>query len=260
MRTATWPEAGLGQEEAGRSQTFPPAHQVSAAAVGCVASSQSASSRLQAVSTEHWSLLTTRSLIYSESLSRVEMFLALLTGAVIGLALLAQVDHSRETFVVAAILILSVVLFVGLATVARLSTLNRDEFLSVLGMNRLRRAYLDEHPDLEPYLLAASHDDLRGVMQTMNMDMRPERWRLADGLHGLQTLPAMLGVIASVVAGVLAGLIAILVDGPTSIAVAAASAVFLVTAALIGFLTRRSFDRFAGALPSRFPTPGSEEP
>lgn len=258
MRT-TWPEGVLSQETAGRSKASSPAYRASATAPTDRESSDFSSSRFQAISTEHWSLLTTRSLIYSESLNRVEMFLALLTGAVIGLALLAQVDHSRDTFMVAAILILSVVLFVGLATVARLSTLNRDDFLSVVGMNRLRRAYLDAHPDLEPYFLAASHDDLRGVMQTMNMNMRPGRWRLADALHGLQTLPAMLGVIASVVAGVLAGLIAILIGAVTPIAVTTASVVFLLAVLLIGFLTRRSFDVFAGALASRFPTPGGHD-
>jgi VIT1/CCC1 family predicted Fe2+/Mn2+ transporter len=132
MRT-TWPESVLSQERVGRSEASPPAYPKSTPASTYQAAGDSVSSRLQALSTEHWSLLTTRSLIYSESLNRVQIFLALLAGAVIGLALLAQVDHSRETFIVAAILILSVVLFVGLATVGRLSTLNRDDFVSVLG-------------------------------------------------------------------------------------------------------------------------------
>jgi len=213
--------------------------------------------RLQVLSTEHWSLLTTRSLAYSESFSRVEMFLALLTGAVVALALLAQVDRYHEVFTLAAVLLLSVVLFAGLATVGRLTTLNQEDLRCVLGMNRLRRAYLDLYPELEAYFLAGSHDDLQGVMLTMNMDMAPGRWRPADALHGLQTLPAMLGTIVAAVAGVLSGLVASRLGAGGLPAVALACGVFSGCAALLWLLTRRSFDALAARLPARFP---SEEP
>lgn len=83
---------------------------------------------MQVLATEHWSLLATRSLTYMESFSRVSMFLSVLTGAVVALALFAQVDHFHETFVMAAILILSVVVFVGLATINRILALNRENF------------------------------------------------------------------------------------------------------------------------------------
>src|SRR5438093_728043 len=44
---------------------------------------------LQVLANEHWSLLATRSLTYNESLSRVSMFLSVLSGAVIALAVVA---------------------------------------------------------------------------------------------------------------------------------------------------------------------------
>ena len=44
-------------------------------------------SKVQILATEHWSLLATRALTYQESLGRVNMFLAILSGAVIALAL-----------------------------------------------------------------------------------------------------------------------------------------------------------------------------
>lgn len=248
MRT-TWPDAVEDRDEAAGSRLeIQPAPTVQAA------------TQLQVLSTEHWSLLTTRSLIYNESFSRVEIFLALLTGAVIGLALLAQVDRYHDVFIVAAILILSVVLFVGLTTVGRLSTLNREEFMAVAGMNRLRRGYLDVHPELEPYFQSASHDDLCGLMQTMHMDMRPGRWRVTDALHGLQTMPATVGVIDSVVVGVLAALVAILIGASTPIAVAIGSVAFLMAVIVISLMTRKSFDEFARTLPSRFPTTGGDMP
>src|SRR4029077_18109227 len=86
-----------------------------------------AAAKLQILATEHWSLLATRSLTYTESLGRVNVFLAILSGAVIALALVAQADHFGSAFVAIAILTLLVVLFTGIATIARLMQLNRDD-------------------------------------------------------------------------------------------------------------------------------------
>src|SRR5437868_6786924 len=107
-------------------------------------------SKLQVLATEHWSLLATRSLTYTESLGRVNIFLAILSGAVIALALVAQADHFGPAFIAIAIVMLSVVLFAGVATIARLMQLNGDDYRWVVGMNRLRHAYLELHPELEP--------------------------------------------------------------------------------------------------------------
>src|SRR2546427_6834251 len=86
------------------------------------------SARLQILATEHWSLLATRSLTYTESLSRVSMFLAILSGAVIALALVAQADQFGTTFISIALLTLFIVLFAGIATIGRLMSLNRDDY------------------------------------------------------------------------------------------------------------------------------------
>src|SRR5258707_12786395 len=106
----------------------------------------SAAAKLQILATEHWSLLATRSLTYTESLGRVNVFLAILSGAVIALALVAQAEPFRATFIAVVILTVLVGLFTGIATVARLMHLNRDDYPRVIGMERLRRAYLDLHP------------------------------------------------------------------------------------------------------------------
>jgi hypothetical protein len=102
---------------------------------------------------------------------------------------LAQVDHLRQTLPVIVLLMLSVVLFVGIATVLRLAELNCKDLRAVLGMNRLRPGYLAMHPDLELYFLTGSHDDLRGPMLTLDMDVVPGRWSASEVGHGLQTLP-----------------------------------------------------------------------
>src|SRR5438477_12816614 len=99
-----------------------------------------AAARLQILATEHWSLLATRALTYNEALSRVTIFLAILSGALIALALVAQADRFGETFLAIAIPMLLVVVFAGIATISRLMRLNRDDYRWVVGMTRIRHA------------------------------------------------------------------------------------------------------------------------
>ena len=123
----------------------------------------SASMRLQILSTEHWSLLASRSLAWNESFSRAGMFLAALSGAIVALALVAQATDFGDGFLLTALVILPVVLFVGTATVVRLGDSNYHDAICIIGMNRIRHAYLELAPELEPYFVMGSHDDMRGV-------------------------------------------------------------------------------------------------
>src|SRR5213080_2281243 len=125
---------------------------------------------IQILATEHWSLLATRALTYQESLGRVNMFLAILSGAVIALALIAQAARFGPTFIAIAIFMLTVVFFAGVATVRRLMMLNRDDYRWVVGMNRLRHAYLELHPELAGHFVTSPYDDLRGALQTLGID------------------------------------------------------------------------------------------
>ena len=211
-----------------------------------------AAAKLQILATEHWSLLATRSLTYTESFGRVNMFLAILSGAVIALALVAQADRFGPTFVAVAIFMLSVVLFAGVATVARLMMLNRDDFRWVIGMNRLRRAYLDLHPELEPHFVTSPYDDLPGALQTLGIDMTAGQ-RLGSLLHGLQTLPGMLSVIVAAVAGAIGALVGYAIGIPLVGVLLAGAAAFVVAAVLMGIWGNRSVR--GPNLETRFPTP-----
>jgi len=150
------------------------------------------SEAIQILATEHWSLLATRALTYQESLGRVNMFLAILSGAVIALALIAQAAHFGPTFVSIAIFMLFVVFFVGVATVRRLLMLNRDDYMWVVGMNRLRHAYLELHPELEANFITSPHDDLSGALKTLGLEPSNAS-ALGTVFHGFVTLPGMLG-------------------------------------------------------------------
>jgi hypothetical protein len=210
---------------------------------------------IQILATEHWSLLATRALTYQESLGRVNMFLAILSGSVIALALVAQADHFGTTFISIAIFMLTVVAVVGIFTVARLMSLNRDDFHWIMAMNRLRNAYLTRHPELEPYFLTGAYDDLYGVLRTMGFERPPvARSQMGGVVHGLQTLPGMLSVIVAAVAGAIAGLVAAGFGAGPLIVFLLGVAGFLLALILLVVWQRRDIMSSSGFAP-RFPTP-----
>jgi hypothetical protein len=214
-----------------------------------------AASKLQILVTEHWSLLATRSLTYNESLSRVTIFLAILSGALIALALVAQADRFGETFLAIAIPMLLVVLFAGIATISRLMMLNRADYRWVVGMNRIRNAYIALHPELEANFIASPYDDLRGALQTMGIDDFREEGGVGSVFHAVQTLPGMLSVILAAVVGAIAALAARAFGSPPIGMVLAAAAAFALGVTLFVLWNRMSVSRVAPILEPRFPSP-----
>jgi hypothetical protein len=211
-----------------------------------------AAAKLQILVTEHWSLLATRALTYNELLSRVTIFLSILSGALIALALVAQADHFGLVFTSIAIPMLLVVLFAGLATISRLTQLNRDDFRWVIAMNRLRHGYLDLHPELRPNFTTSPYDDVPGALQTIGIDVTAARG-LGSSLHVFQTLPGMLSVIVAAVAGAM-GALGVLATGlPPLVVVLVGAAVFVVAVLLMGLWSQRSFGRHDPSLDPRFP-------
>src|SRR5262249_6765209 len=109
--------------------------------------------QLQVLSTEHWGLLATRSMAWNEIFTRASIFLSALSGAIVALALVAQATAFGDAFAALALVVLPVVFFLGLATFLRLSQASRGDFRWVVGMNRIRTAYLQIVPEVAPYLV-----------------------------------------------------------------------------------------------------------
>jgi len=188
--------------------------------------------RVQLLTTEHWSLLATRNLSWNESFARAGMFLTLLTGAVVALALVAQATDFGSAFMIFAMLLLPVVFFVGSSTYVRLNEINDEDLVWVRGMNRLRRAYLEIDPGIEPYLITGSTEDLVGVLRTFGAPggagARPPSIR-RNIMHAFVTTPVMILIVNCVVAAVLVGLVVSQVGMTMELAAIAAVAAFVLT-------------------------------
>ena len=211
-------------------------------------------SKLQVLATEHWSLLATRSLTYTESLGRVNMFLGVLSGAVIGLALVAQANRFGTTFISVAIFMLTVVFFVGVATVRRLLMLNLDDYRWVIGMNRIRHAYLELHPELEPIFITSPHDDLPGALVTLGLGPSSAP-TLGTVFHGFVTLPGMVSVIVASVGAAIAGLAATGFGASAYVVLLVGALAFASVLAVMLRTGNRSFRGYGPSSDVRFPTP-----
>lgn len=130
--------------------------------------------------------------------------------------------------------------------------LNGDDYRWVIGMNRLRHAYVELHPELEQYFVTSPYDDLPGALQTLGIDITAGR-RLGSIFHAPQSLPVMLTVIVAAVAGAIGALGALALAIPPLAIGLAAAAVFVLALVLMGIWNRRSIRRLPPS--PRFPSP-----
>jgi hypothetical protein len=176
------------------------------------------------------------------------MFLSVLSGAVVALALVAQATEFDEGFMTFALLILPVVLFVGVATFLRLVAINHEDVSWVVGMNLLRHAYLDAAPELRDYFISGSHDDEAGVMATYGATPGPGSFA-----HEFVTTPGMLAVVDGVIAGILVAIVALQGGTDTPVAVALGVAGSIGTCALLVIHQYRGVVEPRGQRSAKFP-------
>ena len=203
--------------------------------------------RAQILATEHWSLLATRSMTWNEVFSRATMFITVLSAAVVALALVAQATAFGPDFRLFALLVLPIVLLVGVATTIRLGDANADDFGLVVGMNRLRHAYLELAPELEPYFVTGCHDDGASILRS---------YGLGSGHFGFSRFfsatPNLVAALDIVVVGVLAALVAESLAASSAATVAVGIVAALAAAFGYGALVYRAVARGRRAYRPRF--------
>ena len=209
---------------------------------------------LQILSTEHWSLLASRSLAYNEAFSRAGMFLTFLSATLIVIGfLIGSQGLSPGVVPVAAILLLAD-LYIGAATVGRLIDANSEELHCVRGMNRIRHAYREMVPGLEPYFVTSFHDDARGVLAVYG-DITASETALANIVHGLTTMIGMVATVVAMIVGALAALAAVGLGAGVEVALVSAIAGFLLGTGLFAVVGMRTALANQRGVESRFPTP-----
>ena len=210
---------------------------------------------VQILSTEHWSLLASRSLAYNEAFTRGGMFLTFLSTSFVALALLAQAMSFGEYFLAVAAIVLAFDLVIGLATYGRISGANVDDLRAVHGMARIRHGYTEIAPIVAPYFTSATNDDPASVVSAYGS---PSSSGVGLILYGLTTSGGMIGLITSMVGGVLAAVLGLIlgVSGVLAVWIGVAGAVLVFAVLLVS--TAGSVPRHQASMTVLFPAPGRE--
>jgi hypothetical protein len=201
----------------------------------------------QVLTTEHFALQSARSATIADTSGRANLYLGSVSLALVALALVGQASEMGPPFFVFGLVLFPTLLFLGLATFARVNESTAEDLLLARGINRIRHFYLEFVPETEPYFILSAHDDLAGVFR--NMGIRSSPWQL------FLTTAGMIGVINSVVAGVVAGLVASVLGWSIAAALGIGAVVFVLSA-MAHYRAERSFlVRGAEQLEVRFPSP-----
>ncbi len=211
---------------------------------------------IQILATEHWSLLASRTLSWNESFSRASMLLATLSAAVVALALVAQVATFGQGFIVFALIVLPFVEVLGLGTFARLGEANGEDVRYIQGMNRIRHAYLEIAPHLQPYLVTSANDDLASIFSTYGITPVSTYSIGRRRLHyAFVTTQGMVGILNAMLGAVFASLLAVLIGASAPLAVAVGALAFAAAFGLQLVYGVAIYERLRDGLSVRFPQP-----
>ena len=202
--------------------------------------------RVQILATEHWSLLATRNITYGAIYSRANIFLTVVSAAVVALALAADATEFGDRFYVFALLVLPIAFFIGVGTYIRLVDARIEDFWLLSGLNRLRHAYLEIAPELEPNFVTGHHDDPQGVYETYGPRTQMRLYRLLASTH------MVVGVIDGALAGVIVGLLAATLGAGPALSIVTGAVVTSVSIVFLAHTSRRFIDSGRRSLDSRF--------
>ncbi|MEV0282952.1 MULTISPECIES: hypothetical protein [unclassified Kribbella] len=201
--------------------------------------------RAQLLATEHWSLLATRSQTWSEVMGRISAQFTFASASLVVLALTLQVSGLNSSFRLLAAWLGVSVLVTGSLTALRVRNASQQDLMLVIGMNRLRAAYLELDPGIQEHLVTGWTDDPAGIDRTYDMGVR------RSGVsHFLASAFVFAGAVNIIVA---AGLGAVLADtagtnGAVTAVVGALSA--LAYAVLVFVPAHRAYRRVVAELPA----------
>jgi hypothetical protein len=206
---------------------------------------------LQVLSTEHWSLLTARSLAYNEAFTRASMFLTFLSMSFVALALVGPpLAFSRDFLVIAAILLAFDVL-VGALTFIRVAACNSEDFRAMQGMNRIRHGYVQVVPRAEEYFITGTHDDADTV--AAEYGEAGETSQVVALAYGLSTSLGLVGLVLSLVSGILGGIVSLLLNAGWPLPILGGAVAFVAVFAACSVWALRAARRFQASLRVRFP-------
>jgi hypothetical protein len=214
-------------------------------ATGSTDASGPNSALMSALTTEHYTLQSSRTSTIVEANGRSLLFMSSVSGATVALALAAQLDRMGDTFVTFSLTVLPALLALGLTSYSRLADLAVHDAYYARAIGRIRAFYLTIEPSAQQYWLLPAGDDAHAVMRQAGQPH--SRWHHLG--HTATAVAAVVGVIAGAFLGVLGSVVTALATP-----VLAASATVAAVAAFAGLLAdqERRWSRSDASLQSHF--------
>lgn len=204
---------------------------------------------LTILTTEQYVLQGARSAALADMQGRAMLFATVVSSTLVALALVANIAKLGPAFLTFAFVLLPTLYLFGILTFVRMVQISVEDVLRSRGLARIRHWYVENAPELAPYITTSTHDDFAGMVAEMGV----RSGGLLQLLMPTEVVIAfvdcvLLGVVVSMAAAV-GGHQALLLSSAVGVVAAVLSIVLF-----IGLSARlwRSVDRI---LPTLFPTP-----
>jgi hypothetical protein len=177
--------------------------------------------------TEHFTLQVARGATIAESTGRATMFLGAVSGGLVALGLIATATRVGTAFYAFGLVLLPTLAFTGLMTFERVLQSGIEDLRYAQRIALLRGYYLDEAPELIPYLLSVSEQRQADLpVPPAHAGVKQGRLKV-QGLwggrwQGLRTVAGMVAFITAVLTGSAVGLLAAIVSAHSLAAALAA--------------------------------------
>jgi hypothetical protein len=177
--------------------------------------------------TEHFTLQVARGSTIAESTGRATMFLGAVSGGLVALGLIATATRVGTAFYAFGLVLLPTLAFTGLMTFERVLQSGIEDLRYAQRIALLRGYYLDEAPELIPYLLSVSEQRQADLpVPPAHAVVKQGRLKV-QGLwggrwQGFRTVAGMVAFITAVLTGSAVGLLAAIVSAHSLAAALAA--------------------------------------
>ena len=116
------------------------------------------------MTTEHFTLQTARGATVSEASGRSSLFLGAVSSGLVALSFFGQASKLDESFYVFGLVLFAGLFFLGFVTFIRLLETSLEDAVYARAIARIRHYYLEIAPQMRPYFVLPSNDDMRTAM------------------------------------------------------------------------------------------------
>jgi hypothetical protein len=204
------------------------------------------------MTTEHFALQTARSATIAEANGRTAIYLSSVSSTVVALAFIGQVSETGDAFFLFALVLFPTLFFLGIVTFDRVLQTGLADLMHAREINRIRHYYAEIAPEVAPYFVHSTHDDVTAFFH--DMAIVPTKWQYFVSSAGA------VNIINGVIAGVFMGLVCrYFLSWPEPACTAVGTAVFVASVvAHRRFQAKKSLEVMR-RLDTMFPTSPSDE-